>query len=171
MKKLILLVAAVVAFAANAQAQKGAMAGGAQIAFGSGDSFSNTGIGVKFQYNVMDQLRAEPSFTYYLKKDNVGMWDFSLNAHYLFPVMDGLNLYPLAGLSMFGVSVSIPEIDLGPLGTIGGGSESSSEIGLNIGGGADYALTENIAVGGEIRMKMGGDWSRTIIAIGAIYKF
>jgi opacity protein-like surface antigen len=67
---------------------------------GSGDSYSNYGIGAKFQYNVTKPIRLEGSFTYFLKKDLISMWDLSVNAHYLFPIADKLTVYPLAGLGL-----------------------------------------------------------------------
>jgi outer membrane protein X len=85
--------------AANAQ-EKGDMAVGGNLVLGSGDSFTNYGIGAKFQYNVTNPLRLEGSFTYFLKKDYLTMWDLSANAHWLFPVADKITVYPLAGLGI-----------------------------------------------------------------------
>lgn len=107
MKKLLLLVAAVLCFSA-ASAQKGQMAAGVNLDLGFGypGSYSNIGIGAKFQYSFTDHIRIEPAFTYYLKKDLISMWDLMANVHYVFPMAnDKLNLYPLAGLGGTGGEV------------------------------------------------------------------
>ncbi len=161
MKKLFVLVLAIFCVTTMTQAQsKGEMSVGAQVAFGSGDSYSNVGIGAKFRYNVIDNLRIEPSFTYFLEKDYLSMWDISANAHYLFPVGSRFTLYPLAGLSVMGVKADV-----------GDHSASDSEFGINLGGGVDFDLTHNLVLNGELKYKVGGDWSRLIIGIGVAYKF
>jgi len=174
MKKIALLFTIVMCmFAvteANAQ-KKGEMAAGAQLVYGTGDGISNFGLGAKFQWNVIDNLRLEPSFNYFFEKDMVGMWDFSANAHYQFSLNDSFVLYPLAGICIMGVSVDVPEINLGYGYTIGGSSASDTEVGFNIGGGADYNITKNIAVNLEAKYKVGGEWSRFVVAAGVVYKF
>jgi outer membrane protein X len=156
--------------AVNAQ-EKGDMAAGGNLVLGSGNSFTNYGIGAKFQYNVMNPLRLEGSFTYFLKKDNLTMWDLSVNAHWLFPIADKVTVYPLAGLGMLGTKVSVPSIDLGELGSYGGGSASDSEIGFNLGGGIDYKLTDKLILNAELKYKLGNNWNRLLISAGVAYKF
>lgn len=74
-------------------------------------------------------------FKYYLLDDPLSAWEFNANAQYYITDNDGTNFYLLGGLSYASVSVSV---DLGPFG--GETSTSSSEIGLNIGAGADIDL-------------------------------
>jgi opacity protein-like surface antigen len=150
MKKLILAItvmalATLVANPAAAQS-KGDMAAGAKVAFGTGTGYGNLGIGAKFQYNVTDPIRLEGSFTYFLPKNNVNMWDFSANAHWLFPVSEGVNLYPLAGLGMWGVKYSY----------MGYGGSAGSEIALNIGGGADFFMSESMFLNAEAKYMVTG---------------
>lgn len=174
MKKIALLFTVLVCMFAvtEANAQKrGEMAAGAQLVYGTGDGLSNFGLGAKFQWNVIDKLRLEPSFNYFFEKDMVNMWDLSANAHYQFSLSDSFVAYPLAGISVMGVSVDVPEFDLGYGYSVGGGSASDTEIGFNIGGGVDYNVTKNIAINLEAKYKIGGDWSRLVIAAGAVYKF
>ena len=70
MKKWLLMVVAAVFCAWNVQAQteKGAMAAGVNLTVGFGDSYTNVGLGAKYQYNIIDNLRLEPNFNYYFKK-------------------------------------------------------------------------------------------------------
>lgn len=172
MKKLLLIAAAVLCMTATAQAQeKGDMAAGVQFALGTGDGLTNMGVGAKFQWNVINKLRLEPSFTYFFKKDYLSMWDISANVHYQFVLGNVVNLYPLAGLSVMGVKASIPSIDLGEYGSYEGGSVSDTEFGFNIGAGADFKVSEKIIVNAELKYKIGGSWSRFIASAGVAYRF
>ncbi|MDR1983829.1 MAG: porin family protein [Prevotellaceae bacterium] len=167
LKKAAIVVIAMVTMNVAAQAQeKGDMAVGANVVFGSGDNFSNYGIGAKFQYNVLDPLRLEANFTYFLEKDLISMWDFSVNAHWLFPVADKLTVYPLAGLGMLGTSV-----DLGEFGEYFGGSASDTEFGFNLGGGIDFKLTDKLILNAEVKYKLGSDWNRLLLSAGIAYRF
>lgn len=170
MKKIILFLMATVLCVTAASAQeKGDMAAGIQVAYGTGDGFSNLGIGARFQWNVINKLRLEPSFNYFLKKDNIGMWDINANVHYQFPLGKIVSLYPLAGLSVMGVKVSIPEVDLGEYGSYGG-SASDTKFGFNIGAGADFNLSKRLLLNTEIKYRI-GNWNRFIASIGVGYKF
>ncbi len=161
MKKLVVLVLAIVGLTTMTHAQtKGEMAAGVHFAYGSGDGFSNMGFGAKFQWNVLDNLRVEPSFTYFLKKDYVSMWDISANAHYQFMLSEKFDIYPLAGLSIMGVKAGIGEYKV-----------SDSEFGLNLGGGVDFDLSSSLALNVEAKYQIGGNWSRFIASVGVVYKF
>lgn len=145
--------------AVNAQ-EKGDMAAGGNLVLGSGDSFTNYGIGAKFQYNVTNPLRLEGSFTYFLKKDNLTMWDLSANAHWLFPVAGKITVYPLAGLGILNYGSSY-----------GGYSASSSDIAFNLGGGIDYKLTDKLVLNAELKYKISDQWDRLLLSAGLAYKF
>jgi outer membrane protein X len=145
--------------AVNAQ-EKGDMAAGGNLVLGSGDSFTNYGIGAKFQYNVTNPLRLEGSFTYFLKKDNLTMWDLSANAHWLFPVAGKVTVYPLAGLGILNYGSSY-----------GGYSASSSDIAFNLGGGIDYKLTDKLVLNAELKYKISDQWDRLLLSAGLAYKF
>ena len=136
------------AFTANAQ-YKGDMAAGANVAFATGDGYSNLGIGAKFQYNVMDPLRLEANFTYFLPKKELGiktsMWDLMVNAHWLFRVGEKVNVYPVAGLGVLGASA---KADMGELGNIGA---SASDFAFNFGGGVDFFLSQSMFLNVEAK--------------------
>lgn len=173
MKKFMILLAAVMCMAVPTQVcaqEKGDMAAGIQLGLGAGDGITNFGIGAKFQWNVINNLRLEPSFNYFFEKDMVGMWDLNANVHYQFALGQVVSLYPLVGLSIMGVSVDVPEIDLGPYGSYGG-SASDTEIGANIGAGADFKVAESWTVNVEAKYRISGDWSRFIATAGVAYKF
>ena len=140
--------------------EKGDMGVGVNLSYGTKSGFSNFGIGAKFQYNIIDNLRIEPSATYFLKKDNVSMYDINANVHYLFGISDSFRLYPLAGVCLLGTSVDW-----------GGESASASDFGFNLGGGAEYMLTETFSLNFEIKYQIVSDWNRPVFSIGAAYKF
>jgi outer membrane protein X len=168
LKRAALLTVVAIALVMNVSAQeKGDKSAGASLALGSGDSYSNIGIGLKFRYNVTSPIRLEAGFTYFLEKDLVSMWDLSVNGHYLFPIGDKLTVYPLAGLGILGCKTNLPDFGWG----IGGGSSSKTEFGVNLGGGLDYAFTDKIGGNIELKYKIGDVWDRLIVSAGVTYKF
>jgi outer membrane protein X len=159
------------AVTANAQ-QKGDMAAGAKLAFGTGDGYSNLGIGAKFQYNVTDPIRLEGAFTYFLPKKagvsglaevKTSMWDFSANAHYLFPVADKITVYPLAGLSILGASVKGETI-------MGDAKAGTSEFGLDLGGGVDFRIAEATLLNAEAKYIIAGG-GLFVLSAGVAFQF
>jgi outer membrane protein X len=166
LKRVFVFVFAVAMTVASVFAQeKGDMAVGGGLSLGFGDDYTNVGIGAKFQYNVIKPLRLEGAFTYFFKKDYISQWDFSAYAHYLFPVGDKVTLYPLAGLGVLGTKV-----DLGD-GLFGGSSLSHSDFAFAFGGGADFALTDNLSIYADLKYKIADYMNRAILSAGVIYKF
>ncbi|MDR1583903.1 MAG: porin family protein [Prevotellaceae bacterium] len=166
---IVVIAIATMSVAANAQ-DKGDMAIGGNLATGMGDELNNFGLGAKFQYNVLKPLRLEGSATYFfprnqyvsnLSKSSLSMWDFSANGHYLVPVSDKCTLYPLAGLSVLVVNSVTKSIERG-----GRYRNSTSEAGLNLGGGVDFKLSNNIILNAEMKYKIGNMWDRFILSAG-----
>jgi outer membrane protein X len=145
--------------------QKGDMAAGGNLLIGTGNGFTNFGLGAKFLYNVTDPIRLSGEFDYFLKKSNLSMWDFSAYGHYLFPVAETITVFPAVGLGIIGSTV-----DLGDYGYLAGGSASGSDFAFSLGGGADFQLAGNLFATGEIRIKI-NDGSRFYILGGIAYKF
>lgn len=135
--------------------QKGDKAVGGNILYGFDEN--NIGIAGKYQWNITDAFRLEPSASYYPQKSNIKMWDMNVNLHYLFKMNEKFNLYPLGGLTLFGVKPK--------------NLDSESEFGVNLGGGAEYKLTENISVGAEMKYQILSDWGRAVLSIGMTYRF
>jgi outer membrane protein X len=166
LKRVAIAAIAVVTISMTALAQKkGDMAVGGSVTLGSGDSYSNYGIGAKFQYNILTPLRLEGSFTYFLKKDYLTMWDLSVNAHWLFPITDKLTVYPLAGAGLLNYGT-----DLG-LGGYGVSDTSTSDIAYNLGGGIDLHLTDNLSLNAEAKYKISDVWDRLLLSAGITYRF
>ncbi len=166
MKRFFVILVAVLCFSAiNAEAQeKGQMAAGVNFNLGAGygGGYSNFGIGAKFQYSFTDHIRVEPAFTYYFKKDYLSMWDFFANVHYVFGMAnDRLNLYPLAGVGVLGAKASVL-----------GFSASTTNFGINLGGGVEYKLSDKFALRAEIKYAIVGNaYGHLGVQIGATYLF
>ena len=154
---------AMVMVAATANAQvKGDMAAGAKVGYATSNGYGHLGIGGKFQYNVMDPLRLEGSFTYFMPKEMAGgfasaktsMWDASVNAHWLFRLGEKVNVYPLAGLGIFGVNTKA-SVDLGELGNYSA-SGGANDFALNLGGGVDFKLSQSMFINAEAKYMIAG---------------
>jgi len=155
---------------AAALPKKGDMDAGANLLYGTTSGWSNIGLGAKFRYNVTNPIRLAAEFDYFLKKNYLSMWDFSVYGHYLFSVADKVVVYPEVGLGVVGSKASLPTFDIPGYGNIGGNSLSSNDFAVSLGGGIDYQLTSNLVLNGNLRYKtISGSWFN--IAIGVAYKF
>ena len=91
-------------------AQKGRQAIGFGLSYGT--EIESAGLGIKYQYNITNPLRIEPSFNYFFENDNVSMLDVNVNFHYLFPVAQSVKLYPLFGLTMSNWMFDMHDLDV-----------------------------------------------------------
>jgi hypothetical protein len=101
-------------------------------------------------------LRVGAEFSYYFVEDPVTFWTLDVNGQYRFIEPGPFGAYAIAGLDIARVSV-----DLGPL----GGDASDTEIGLNLGIGAEYAVTENVEIFGELKYVI-SDYDQAVFAVG-----
>lgn len=176
MKKLM-MIACMMLLSVGAFAQEaGKMAVGVNAAYGMASNYKTFGFGGKFQYSITNEWRAEASGTYFLKKDNVSAWDANLNVHYVIPISEGIYVYPLAGLTIFGIKA---DFDL-PAGAAAAAaaagyaideSYSETRVGFNAGGGIEYFLSEQFKINAEVKYQYTKDSDWPVISIGAAYVF
>ena len=191
-----MMIAAMMLMSVGAFAQEaGKMAVGVNAAYGFASNYKTFGVGGKFQYCITNEFRAEASGTYFLKKDNVSAWDANINVHYVIPISEGLNVYPLAGLTIFGVKADIggaidgsyseawalaqaagmskSEFDAQWNAAKGSVKDSASEtrVGFNAGGGIEYFLSEQFKINAEVKYQYTKDSDWPVISIGAAYVF
>ena len=132
MKKYLFMLVAVFAMSTAAFAQKGVTAFGVQGAYD--DLFGQFGIGVKLQHNFADQFRSEIGTDLFFKKYDISMVDVNGNFHYIIPVASQFNVYPLAGGNIAFFNHDIP-----------------TRIGINLGGGLEYFITDTVKLVGEAK--------------------
>ena len=155
MKKLFLTLC-VALFSVGAFAQeKGEMAVGGSLNFNT--KASMFGIGARYQYFIIDNLRGDGEFTYYFKKDGVSMFTILASANYLFNVADKVNVYPIAGLGMAHSSAG----DFGV---------SSTDFIGQFGAGGQYDFTDKVAGNFDAKVQF-GHGTAFVLAAGIIYKF
>ena len=146
---------AIMALASTAMfAQKGATYVGANVNYGMHSDYKNFGVGVKAQYEFLQNVRAEASFNYFFKKDNISMWDLNLNAHYVFHV-GGVGIYPLAGLCVVGSKVE--------------GFDGNTDLGYNLGGGVEFPIGNNVKLNFEAKYQFVNDLDRPVISAGIAF--
>ncbi|WP_370089783.1 hypothetical protein [Ekhidna sp.] len=121
MRKLILSLILITLISLSTQAQSRV---GAGLAYGS--QIESAGIGVNGEFAASDQINVAPSFIYYFKKNNVTWWELNGNINYIFSE-NNATIYGIAGLNLTGFKVDT-----------GFGSASDSELGLNLGIGANF---------------------------------
>lgn len=112
----------------------------------------------------MDQLSLDARVQYWSSGFDTGFqdsdYDFSVlailpGATWHFPLENSPNITPFArgGVGFYRASVDTPEFNTG-FGVVGGGSSSSTEFGLFLGGGAEFDLNEEIAIRGIVEIHL-----------------
>lgn len=175
MKK-ILAIAYMALISLGASAQINEQNIGAHVLYGT--DASNIGFGVKYQYNITDAIRLEAVGDYYLKKDGFSMFDVNVNGHYLFPLSDKLTVYPLVGINYTHwkqegvISFELDDDDY--LYYYDDEEDSDvdakdSSIGLNIGGGIQYKLTDKIRIGAELKYQTISGANTAVVGVGVTF--
>ena len=158
MKKFIVLFSMMFFIMGSAFAQKGIQAAGVHLSYGT--KIESFGIGVKYQYNITDNIRLEPSMNYFFANNNVDMFDINANVHYLFPMASNIRIYPLAGLTFAKWNSSLI-----------GGETHLTRLGVNIGGGAEMDITDKLMLNFELKYQLVNDFDQAIFNLGIAYMF
>ena len=153
MKKLVVLFSMMFFIMGSAFAQKGIQAAGVHLSYGT--EIESFGIGVKYQYNITDNIRLEPSMNYFFENNGVDMFDINANAHYLFPMASNIRVYPLAVLTF-------ARWDFGKVVT---------RLGVNVGGGAEMDITDNLMLNFELKYQVVSDLDQAVFNVGIAYMF
>ncbi len=145
MKKMILVLLLAVMTSGSAFAQKGMMGIGANAAVNIGDR-PFWGGGVKFQYNVTDIFRIEPSFSYYAKPDNhpEGYTMTAIaNGHLFFSSPRPFRPYLFAGAGWMRYNYKYHKYTYNNYIVH---NKQESQFGINAGLGIDYRITHNLSL-------------------------
>ena len=134
-------------------AQKGIKSVGLNLNYGTEiESFS---LGVKYQQNITDEIRLEPSMNYYFENKGIDMFDVNFNAHYLFPMASNIRIYPLAGLTF-------ERWDIGKV---------KNKLGVNLGAGAEFDIADQWMMNFELKYKIIKDFDQAAFSLGISYMF
>lgn len=161
MKKIFVLLVCLCACVATSFAQKGESALGVNLNYGNDTNF---GLGVKYRYNFTDNLRIEPAFDYYFKKDYASFWDIGANLHYVFPVADQIGIYPLGGLSYLHMKAHLSDLGLDE-------DYSNGKIAVNLGAGADFKIATNVSINLELKYMIVEDTNQLVVSAGVAFAF
>ena len=156
MKKFFVLMIVAVLGCGAAMAQKGQMAVGGNLLYGT--EINNVGLGAKFQYGITNEIRGEASFNYYFRNKGYHMWDLNVNAHYLFDIAPKFRAYPLAGLTVVNKGYSDND-------------DSITRFGLNLGGGCEYDVASLVTLNAEFKYSIVSTIDQAVFSLGAVYKF
>ena len=153
MKKLIVLFSMMFFIMGSAFAQKGIQSAGVHLSYGT--KIESFGIGIKYQYNITDNIRLEPSMNYSFANHGVDQFDLNTNVHYLFPMASNIRVYPLAGLTF----------------TRWEKGGSITRLGVNAGGGAEMDITDKLMLNFELKYQFVSDLNQTMFNVGIAYMF
>lgn len=141
-----------------------------------GTEIEQPGLRVDGVYQINEEFRAVADLGFFLPDETdfgggntitVSWWELNLNGNYIFHTDEesGIEAYALGGLNFLNVKV---ESD----GQFGSGSNSDSEVGLNIGAGGEYAMgfgklfaelkyvlgdADQLNIGAGVRFSLGGN--------------
>lgn len=152
MKKVFLLMAAIV-LSLGASAQKESKHIGGNLNFGGG--LNSAGLGVKGLYQFEKEWRGEVGLNVY-PSSVVSVWEIYGHAHYLIPVAEKVNIYPLAGVGIAAWSAS---------------GNSDASLGINVGVGGEYQLNSKWLLQAELKGRLIGAHSQGVLSLGAAYRF
>ena len=167
------LVVASMFFATNVSAQhQGDMAWGANLQV-AGDATTLVGIGGTFQYHITDPIRLEGSLSLFLPnrqttgliETTLNMWNLSVNGHFLLPLTENVTFYPLLGLGIANISATRTG------GFWGTTTASQNYLGLNIGAGIDFRISESTVINFEPRYLVTSAGNIHSVRIGVSFEF
>lgn len=167
MKKLFLLMVMCCIASMTAFAQENKWRAGVNIGYGT--DISKPFIGVRAQYDIIEQLSIAPSFNYYFKSsEDIGYgeeidynyWDIDVDVHWNVLRGESYKVYPLVGLTYLHGKASYE-----------GESESDSWIGANVGVGAQLNFGTNWCVGIEAKYQIVDEVGQFVPMATIMYRF
>lgn len=114
------------------------------VMLGYGTEVEQLGLGVNGEFNVNSKVSIAPSFVYWFV-DNASVWEFNANANYYFTKAGSADFYGLAGVNMFSVKADIE------------GADRHSEVGLNLGAGANFNVGKSWEPFTELKFVIGDE--------------
>ena len=160
---------------------------GLSLDYGFGKDANKRASTLRFNYNILDDFRVAPSFSYYINEDGKKMHMFSFNFHYLFrdlmpdiiPVTknQGLCLYPIAGFCVANISDTKRPCSSCSLSDYNPNTSYLSSFGFDFGVGVEYELPtllpllRDMSAVFEAQYHALDDFGRPSFAFGVLYGF
>jgi opacity protein-like surface antigen len=146
---------------------------GGGLVLGSG-AFNNStvdnslGLRAEGRYAINEEFSAGADLTFFFPKEEsnvkVSLFAINMNAFYNFYSNEDITAYAIGGLNIGIATVKVPETTFG--GQTYGGKSSNTEVGLNLGAGAEYGLDFG-QLFGELKFAgVGGDADEFVVAAG-----
>jgi hypothetical protein len=134
----------------------------AQFDIGGGLIFNSEaapdlGLNARVQFGVAEILVIAPAINYYFKTLGLNVLEVNGDVHYPFAVGESINVYPLGGLSLSRFS---------------GFGNSNSRLGLNLGGGVNFGITDSLKGFGELKTILvfdGDGYSPIVLSAGVLF--
>ncbi len=163
--KIISFVFVAAAFSFSAKAQDSKVLGGLGLNYTS--DIGSVGITAKGVYMIDENWEGSAGFTY-LFENNYTNWSMlDLDGHYVFSSDDKKAFYGLAGLNFtfwkFDYSYSYGYY-------IDDYSINGTEVGINLGAGGRFKITDDLSVFGEAKYTFGG-FNFLTLGAGVLYHF
>jgi len=122
----------------------------AQSRFGAGLVYGTEveaiGLGVHGEFFLSDKVALAPGFNYFFADDPLTWWEINANANYYFTSSGSASVYGLAGLNLATIGVDLPA----PF-----EDSSSTELGLNLGVGANFDINSSVMPYTQLRFVVG----------------
>lgn len=108
----------------------------AQIRVGGGLVFNaetapDLGLNFRAEVGIGDAIVIAPNFTYYFKTFGITVTEINGDVHYPFDITESVTVYPLGGLNVSSIG--------------------DTKIGINLGGGAQFGISDNLRVFAELK--------------------
>lgn len=125
------------------------------VMLGYGTEVEELGLGINGEFNINSKVSIAPSFVYWFPKDPVSWWEFNVNANYYFTKAGSADFYGLAGINLFNAKAD--------------GFDGESEVGLNLGAGANFNIGKSWEPFTEVKFVL-GDADQLGLFFGAKFK-
>ena len=150
------MIACMMLFSTAMFAEKGDLFVGAGISYGLGSDYKNFGIGVKGQYELLTNFRADAQVDHFFKSDGWSLSDININLEYVLGEEDGLRYYPLVGLALVGFSDNAF------------GFMKEAKAGFNIGAGAELPINDKWKIFLDAKYQIVSDAGRFVPTLGVL---
>lgn len=153
-----LITAGIIAISSIVPMQINAQKGEKALGIAGGYASQNNGGYAKlfFQYGFANHFRIAPEIGYVFRNEGESAFIMSVDMHFPFKIVKGINVYPLAGLTINNWTWS---------------GENDFRVGANFGAGFDFYLTKNLKLDLQAKYSLMNDYSGGYIGFGIAYVF